>query len=390
MSSKIPFLSETSKILIERIAEHFKEGFELYKTGESIQTSEIYTNETTPLKRGEKYTYINSEIRSSIESSCWIGQTLILTIHSKKIIVHLVHPCSSVKKDSKQITLFFKKIKTQIFTWLYVASLESEKGCSTDLSIYLYFTDFKKALPPVKKTPLDEIHVNTGFTFSCSLSGSGENEMYIYRKEEWFKVLIHESFHAFSLDFSGLSRDILEKADKQVIHMIPLHIDLRYYETYCEIWAELLQIIYMNWEEISQNEKSIWSIFERMIKIDQKHSVKQAVKILKQQHLCYSDLFEKSNKSQLKRIEYREVSPVISYYLLKSIFYMHIGRYIEWTSINNKGTLRFLKTELSVNSYVGLLREMYQSPKYIEMMKKCEKTVKNDGENHLRMSFWEA
>ena len=389
MSSKYKFLSEIAKLFVKRIAVCFKNGIE--ESRESIQTSEIYTNETTHLKRGEKYTHINSQIRNSIESSCWIGQTLTFNIHSKKITVHLVHPCSSVHKDSKKISLFFKKIEIQIFAWLYVASLESEKGCSTDLSIYIYFTDFKKTLPPVKKTPLDEINVNTGFTFSCKLTTSGENEMYIYRKEEWFKVLIHESFHAFSLDYLGLSSEVIENIDRKVIQFFPLHINLRYYESYCEMWAELLQIIYMNWEELSQNEKPIWSKFERMLKIDQKHSVKQAVKILKQQHICYSDLFEKSNKSQLKRMEYREVSPVFSYYLIKSIFYMHIGRYIEWTSINNKGTLRFQKSEHSVNSYVELLRQMYQSPKFIEEIKSCEKTLKIDGgENNLRMSYWQA
>jgi hypothetical protein len=377
------FLSNISKIFIKRITEHFKEGIQQFHSDGKIQISEIYTSETSPLKKGLKYTYINEEIRKSIESSNWIGETISFKIHSKKITVHLVYPCKSISRELSKIKKFFHNIRLQIFSWLYVASFESEKECSKDLTIYIYFTDFKKALPQVKKTPLGEINVNTGFTFSCNLS-AGENEMYIYRKEEWFKVLIHESFHSFSLDYLGLSNELIERIDRKVIQIFPLHIDLRFYETYCEMWAELLQIIYINIDSILQGS---WSKLERMIRKDQTHSLQQAVKVLKHHHMEYMDLFEKTDRAQQKRIEYRENSPVISYYLLKSIFYMNISRYIEWTSINNKGTLRFLKTEHSVNSYVGLLRECYKSPKYIEMVKKYEKTV---GDNHLRMSYWDA
>jgi len=391
-----PFLSNISKIFLKRIAEHFKEGIQEYHLREkdSIKTSEIYTSETAPLKKGSKYTYINEEIKRSIDSSPWIGQTIIFTIHSKKITVQLVHPCKSILRDIKKVKGFFQNIKSRIFAWLFVASLESEKGCSADLTIYLYFTDFKKSLPPTRKTPLDEINVNTGFTFSCGLNSSGINEMYIYRKEEWFKVLIHESFHAFSLDFAGLSSDLLGRIDREVIEtMFPLHIDLRYYETYCELWAEILQIIYANMDEImglSITSKKSWPKFERMLRIDQQHSLKQGAKILKQFHMGYLDLFDKSDSAKIKRMEYRETSPVISYYLLKSIFYMNISRYIEWTSVNNRGTLRFNKSEHSLKSYVGLLRECYKSPKYIESINKYEKTLRIGGienrENHLRMS----
>ena len=389
-SGKNQFLSETSKIFIKRIAKYFKEGLNKLTSENGITTSEIYTSETTPLKKGSKYTYINEEIRKSIEITDWIGQTISFTVHSKKITLYFTYPTLSIKKDSKKVERFFQNIKIRIYAWLYVASLESEKVCSTDLTIYFYFTDFKKQLPAQKKIPIDELNVNTGFTFSCSLSGSGKNEMYIYRKEEWFKVLIHECFHAFSLDFSGVSRELLEKVDREVIQtMFPLHIDLRFYETYCEMWAELLQIIYANIDEISQTDKKDnWSKIERMLRTDQQHSVKQGAKILKNYHMSYTELFERTDKAQLKRMEYREVSPAISYYLLKSIFYMHISEYIEWTSVNNRGTLRFLKTELSLKSYIGLLRECYKTPKYIDSMKLAEKTL-NQKDTDLRMSCFE-
>jgi len=67
---------------------------------------------------------------------------------------------------------------------------------------------------------------------------------------------------------------------------------------------------------------------------------------------------------------------------------MHISEYIEWTSVNNKGTLRFLKTEHSLKSYIGLLRDCYKTPKYIDSMKLAEKTL-NQADTDLRMSCFE-
>ena len=134
--------------------------------------------------------------------------------------------------------------------------------------------------------------------------------------------------------------------------------------------------------------ESKWVRFERMLRMDQEYSLKQGVKILKHHNMSYKDLFEKSDSAKVKRMEYREISPIISYYILKSVFYMKISRYIEWTSINNKGTLRFLKTEHSLKSYIGLLREMYKCPKYMESMEYMEKMMKMNFANdkHLRMS----
>ena len=68
---------------------------------------------------------------------------------------------------------------------------------------------------------------------------------------------------------------------------------------------------------------------------------------------------------------------------------MHINEYIEWTSVNNRGTLRFLKTELSLKSYIGLLRECYKTPKYIDSMKLADSSL-NHNDKDLRMSCFEV
>ena len=65
------------------------------------------------------------------------------------------------------------------------------------MNIYIFLTDLKKKLPEHTGQEIGKINVNTGFTMTCR----PKSNIVIYRKEEWFKVLIHETFHNFGLDF---------------------------------------------------------------------------------------------------------------------------------------------------------------------------------------------
>ena len=51
------------------------------------------------------------------------------------------------------------------------------------------------------KSMLSSYHVNTGYT-QHSLINSNYKDIIIFRKEEWFKVFIHECIHAYNLDFN--------------------------------------------------------------------------------------------------------------------------------------------------------------------------------------------
>ena len=86
-----------------------------------------------------------------------------------------------------------------VYIWLYIAKTYAKTKCSHELKIYLYLTKLKKILP-TNGGIIGQEHANTGYTMACKT----DNEINIFREEEWFKVLIHESFHAFGLDFSEL------------------------------------------------------------------------------------------------------------------------------------------------------------------------------------------
>ena len=66
--------------------------------------------------------------------------------------------------------------------------------------IYTYILlHLSKSLPDTNTSTLGPDNVNTAFTLACSPN----SEMVIFRREEWKKVFIHETFHTYGLDFSS-------------------------------------------------------------------------------------------------------------------------------------------------------------------------------------------
>ena len=60
-------------------------------------------------------------------------------------------------------------------------------------------------LPENKTDILDQVNCNTAVTYACAVNG----ECLIYRKEEWFKVFIHETFHAYEFQPDSVNDELL-------------------------------------------------------------------------------------------------------------------------------------------------------------------------------------
>ena len=129
----------------------------------------------------------------------------------------------------------------KIVMWLNLAFSQASKECSRTMKIYLFLTDLLKGLPTSQK-PLGSMNVNTAFTTSCQ-----ENtQILLYRYEEWFKVFIHETLHCLGLDFSH-QEHAHHEVDKQILEMYrgcDPQLDVRLYETYCEMWAEIVNALF--------------------------------------------------------------------------------------------------------------------------------------------------
>lgn len=321
--------------------------------------------------KGHDFTYCDEIIKKHIESMAYyqcVYSFIIQTPHgsTRQVQVAMVHPNN---KSRKQVERFFNESIKKIYMWFQVASIHCRSHCAEKLNVYLYFTDLQKLLPTSAEEPIDTIHANTAATTSCRKVA----EIHLYRIEEWFKVLIHESFHCLGLDFSEFNH---EQTNAAILRLFPVKSDVRLFETYCETWAEIINILFIvHFKSSSTTMEKQIAAAEKMLEREQEFSLFQCAKVLHFNGLTYQELYEKTEAAHRKRShKYKEKTNILSYYILKSILFFFMNEYIEWCIDNNGQTIHFSKEhevlQKNLDSYCGFIREHYQNPLFVNSINK--------------------
>ena len=284
--------------------------------------------------------------------------------------------------DSLSIPTIHEYIR-RMSTWLFLADEYASSTCSQIMDVFLYFTDHCKILPnkPGIGT-IERVHANTAFTYSCRKS----NTITIFRKEEWFKVFIHETFHSLGLDFSGMHTESI--LSTEMIRRI-FHIgvdDLRIYESYTETFAELLHLQFISFYStiLKTDYHRMFSKMQKMVAVETVFSLIQCMKVLRHNRIAeYPDLFTATNK---KRELYLEKTHAISYFVIKSIMMFHKNEFLEWciqnnsrtfvtgtrngkTGITRKINLDFEKTPQNVEKYGELIISLYKKSEFLDAIR---------------------
>lgn len=334
--------------------------------------------------KNESINYIPKPVYDDIQENYQNRKSYSFEIQHRKFCIYFFE-----NKEKPKTTQFYKECLKKIYLWLFVADKYASSHCSKNMNIYIYFTDNLKMLP-TDRGAIGEINVNTAFTTSCKTI----TEVQIFRKEEWFKVFIHETFHNLGLDFSGFQENITRN---KMLELIPINTDFRLYEAYCEVWTETIHTVFLSFfsTQNKTNGDLMFSKLENMLKIEINFSLFQAVKILKYYNMKYEDLYRDSSSSHLLRTQYYEKSSVLTYYVIKCVFLFHLNGFIEWCVRQNRGSLQFRKDNTTIKSYCKLIEDLYREPEFI---KKIEETKKKINERFsptdkeyktLRMTLYE-
>ena len=313
-----------------------------------------------------------------------MGREYRFSIDTQQIVLYLVYPFASddpiQSMSQAKIDVFFKDCLHKIYLWLHIANKQKPPTCSQQLNIYIYFTELFKVLPEKKREPIGEKHANTAFTTSCMPS----TNIHVYREEEWFKVFIHESFHCLGFDFSH-SRVLSESAKKQVLSIFPVISDVNLFETYCETFAEIINVIfyvYLNYKN-ENLEKNIQRV-ERYIMYERVFSCFQCAKVLHFYGLTYEDLSKKDIKSAQLRTQYDEDTNVLAYYVVKSIYMTHLPAFFHWFSNDNQNSFIFKETQENINAYCNIIQLYHSDPHLLKMIGDMELWLSaHSGENTL-------
>jgi hypothetical protein len=234
----------------------------------------------------------------------------------------------------------------KIYAWFhfiqpYVSPANNNRTeCSKEINLYFYFTPFKKMLPRIAGETLGPAHANTGFTYPCSVNphgGKTSTEIIIFREEEWFKVLLHETMHNLELDFNTHDGSSLREIFPGIRHDVLLS------EAYAETWARILNLAFYVFYDMyggngtfSQYNAAV----QKCLSVERAFSLFQIDKTLNYMGLSYSDIISgEAAVSTVVSRQYRETTNIFAYYVLAGIMVFNVDAFMRWCVSNNAASL---------------------------------------------------
>lgn len=314
------------------------------------------------LKEGE---FVPRHIKKKIYSSLKSIDIYTFSIDGIEINFHHFFTTINVKIDKHT---FVKNLKNIVL--LYHLLLSYYKSINIkSLKITLIPTNLKKNLPNIPGKILSSDNINTALTYSCKKDG----EILLYRYEEWFKVLTHESMHAICYDFGKLNMGFDIKNTLQ--NMFNVNSDFYITESYSEYWANIINTGIKSFIELP-NKKSYDEFllnFNVLHNFERIFSLFQCIKILDYMKLSYSDITSKNIKIQNKCLSiYREDSNVFAYYILKAIWLFHSDIFLLWFDKHNTFLIYTDKSTKYVKDILSLTKKYYTSKDLLDIIKKIE------------------
>ena len=210
-------------------------------------------------------------------------------------------------------------------------------------SITFYMTPFKKDLHGI--TPMD---MNTGCTKG--------NLVIVFRKEEWFKVFLHECFHLFCLDF--------EVVDYKALLQPMFHVESRYLmiQPFCEFWARTLNTAFFSyWIKKNISYEDFVRYFHMNLNLERAFGLVQMKHYLSHFNLDYKDLVTTKETPV-----YTESTEGFGYYVLTPILFFHFQQTMNWFVDHNETLLRFKRNTRHVHMFCHYLKSIYAQDKFLK------------------------
>jgi hypothetical protein len=280
--------------------------------------------------------FVPQHIREYIDKESKVYSTHEYEYKGRKFVIIMVSENGHVERK--------KGIVEKMFKWLSIIVDHGElsPNCGHVTTVYCYLTPFKKELPAKRGEFLSYDNANSAVTTACSSS----NEICIFREEEMFKVFIHETFHAFNLDFS-LHMDKLDLS--KIKKMFHIKSEFNLYEAYAEFWAELMNVVFAGGNKALQAE------------ID--FSLHQLNKVLAYMGLSYRELIDRKGYSR-----YKEETNVFCYYVLKTVLLYYWSDFLKrWPSF------KFKPTKHNLAEFVKFIGEKHDTPEFLEAVETAGK-----------------
>jgi hypothetical protein len=406
----------------------FKHKMTRLERNNPVLRSSLFKSIYVPSKIAE---YIKENARYLIEYNCDLGNGKTV-----KVKFILFDSCRyELNNIRKKGATYFKHCVLKIYIWLKVLSKYSDVECGKNLECFFYFTPFKRKLPSDSDSEspsnmyhysepvgggdggvIGASHVNGGLSNICQADG----HIIVYRKEEWFKVFIHETMHNYGLDFAVLD-DIL-MSNKKLQSIFSVQTDIKIFESYCETWARVMNVFFESYFEVNRQSRSLFTpmstrkkiinnihknhkqhfvsvsasvsvknktgfkdkkerflnIFYDNIQHEAVFSIFQCVKILNYMGLDYNIISTCTDANYIivKKL-YKEQTNVFAYYVIVAILIANFNNFILWCIDNNTNLFNFKKEPASVDDFIAFISKNYKNNDLLNMVVSMEKRLEN-------------
>jgi len=358
---KTPIEQKKQKIFFNHMFSEIKKADKYVKTQHSNHnclsgiSTKIETVKQLKLPSAYSNDYFPLPIRKHIELNTINKIVYSCEINHRKISLNFFTFTYETNFD------IYNQYAKNVFMILYILTQYSSNKCSKTLNIYIYLTDFERKLPDNNYSILEAYNANGGFTTTCNEN----SEIVVYRKEEWFKVLIHESFHNLGLDFSSMNVSDFHSKIKKIF---PINSDFNLYESYCEFWARILNSAFCSYNVINnKNDKVAFdNCLYFFIQIERLFSLFQCNKILDFIGISYQNLYENDKSSIVARENlYKENTNIFAYYIASAFLLDNYINVMSWCNDNNL-LFAFDKTQFRLNCFYELIEQSYKRKEFLQ------------------------
>ena len=369
--------TKTTKSIFAKFYDDFVEAEEFLKTIEI--NPDVEEVENNNFNRSNDHNYIIKPIREYINDFAKYDITYSLKLYDKFINIFFITNNNDLIEIKRNIY--------RIILWLHtVIKYAKDTFCSKELNIYIFLTELEKKLPENEKEEIGKINVNTGFTMTCQ----EKSNIVIYRKEEWYKVFVHETMHNLGLDFSAMDNDNTRKFIVEKI--FPVKSDVKLYEAYTDAWAKILNVLLTSYLTSNRTYENFRINTEEYMNLERTHCFFQCIKILRHMGLTYENLYSDDEQSKKLRKLYKEETSILSYYIINAVILNIYQEFLIWCKDNNRSgsILQFENTKIKQMEFCDFIYENYKTENMLnrihcisEMFEHYKHSNTNKKINHL-------
>jgi hypothetical protein len=308
-----------------------------------------------------KHKIITDNIPVKNIESQYISPEILNFINTNDFTHHNIQ--FKIKEASYNVNIYTQK-EIQLNKYIYFIKLiliMCSHHATTRYNVFTFkiiLTDFKKEQPII---PVEPYTINSGLS-SCPLKETPDDhkEIIIFRKEEWFKVFIHECFHLFCLDFSNSNKDYT----KLFKPLFNIDSEFLFFESLCEFWSRTLNIAIISY---STKKNIMYEEFEELMKIniqiEKIYSLLQMKYILGNMGFTYESLMDKK-----RELPYKENTNLFCYYVLTPVLLFHYEQTMGWFMEHNQTLLQFTKDSKSILLFFHYIKSIYMHAPLLQII----------------------